>query len=885
MKTFSRVMRRLSSALLSCALLSGSITPLPLSVSAAGGSCGTSAAWDYTNGKLTLSGTGAVTSVNWGTYRNSITSVTIENGITSLPAHAFDSCSVLKELYMADSVTDMGNFMCCYCSELTTVKLSQNLTKINTQAFNRCWKLKSVAFPPNVTTIGSSAFYGNLEMTEVTLPDSVTSIGSNAFYGTNLKTVTLGSSLQSIGENAFAMSCFKTISIPESVTTIGTGAIGKYYDEIKYQNNKMVGTYVGSPGITTIYGKAGSAAQTFASGAGLNFVVIGSSEHSHVWTAWEVTVGATCTTDGKRERSCTSCGEKQSETIPAAGHQWSGWTVKEPGCETTGEQSRVCTVCGTGENEIIPAKGHSYGAWVTEKEASCGVTGSRYRECTDCGNREEKTIPALEHSFGEWKTEKAASCGVTGSEKRECTNCGTVERREIPALEHSFGEWQTEKAASCGVTGSEVHECANCGTVERREIPALEHSFGEWITDYPANYNSDGSEHRVCANCGAIETRTIPALSHSFGEWHVEKAATCTENGTEVRECADCGLKEYREIYAFGHHFSDWQIEIQPGCETAGRNYTECLNCGHREYQDVPATGHYWSSWETVKEPTIYEAGLSERQCVNCGSKQSVEIPKRSSFTVSTMASGQGGSISPDGETLVEAGGSLTIRVAADVGYHLQSFLLDGAEAQLQNGELTITDIRANHTVTAVFAKNAPVQTRSCAMISASSKVAAWRTDDTDITNMTHYTILAYISENGNASWQDITAGCVCQGAPDLSQEGSAKLTFRYQGGDSAVSDYASSNAIALTVPCHLRGDGDFSRSISSKDALQALQAYTAGITGSDEYKLNDIEQRVLDVDNSDKVDLRDAMAILIYFTDQMIGNEPTWQQVFAKLS
>ncbi|GEM_PF-3341682 len=846
MNTFSRVMRRLTGALLSCALLSGSILPMPLSVSAAGGSCGTSASWDYTDGRLTISGTGEVSSVAWGVYRNSITSVTIENGITKLPAHAFDSCSVLKELYMADSVTDMGNYMCNYCSELTTVQLSQNLTQINTQAFNGCTKLMPFKLPPNLVSIGSTAFYGNLALTELTLPDTVTSIGASAFYGTNLHTVTLSSSLQSIGKKAFEMTCFKSITIPESVTTIETDAIGKYYDEIKYQSNRMVGTYVGSPGITTIYGKAGSAAQTYANAAGLNFVVIGSSEHSHVWSAWEITTAATCTTNGKRERSCSGCGQKETETIPAAGHQWSSWSIKEAGCETTGERSRVCTVCGTGENEIIPAKGHSYGEWVIEKEASCGVTGSRYRECTDCGNRETKMIAALEHSFGEWKTEKAASCGVAGSEMREC---------------------------------------ANCGTVERREIPALEHSFGEWITDSPADYGSDGSEHRVCANCGAIESRTIPALSHHFGEWRVEKAATCTENGTEVRECADCGLKEYREIYAVGHHFSDWQIEIQPGCETAGRNYTECLNCGHREYQDVPATGHYWSSWETVKEPTIYEAGLSERQCVNCGSKQSVEIPKRSSFTVSTMASGQGGTISPDGETLVEAGGSLTIRVAADAGYHLQSFLLDGAETQLQNGELTIKDIRGNHTVTAVFTKDAPVQTRSCTIISASSKVAAWRTDDTDISNIANYTILAYITENGNAGWQDITAGCVCQGAPDLSQEGSAKLTFRYQGGDSAVSDYASSNAITVTVPCHLRGDGDFNRSISSKDALQALQAYTAGITGSNEYKLNDIEQRVLDVDNSDKVDLRDAMAILIYFTDHMIGKQTTWQQVFAKLS
>ncbi|MCQ2407169.1 MAG: leucine-rich repeat protein [Oscillospiraceae bacterium] len=807
MNTISRVMRRLSSALLSCALLSGSILPMPLSVSAAGGSCGTSAAWDYTDGKLTISGTGAVSNVAWGVYRNSITSVTIEDGITALPAHAFDSCSALKELYMADSVTNMGNYMCNYCSQLTTVRLSQNLTQINTQAFNSCTKLMPFTLPPNLVSIGSTAFYGNLALTELTLPDTVTSIGASAFYGTNIQTVTLSSSLQSIGSKAFGMSCFKSIAIPESVTIIETDAIGKYYDEIKYQNNKMVGTYVGAPGITTIYGKAGSAAQTYANAAGLNFVAIGSSEHSHVWSAWGVTAAVTCTANGKRERTCSGCGVTETETIQATGHQWSSWSVKEAGCETTGERSRICTVCGTGEQEILLANGHNYGDWTVETEASCGVTGSRFRECKDCGKREYQMSAALAHSFG------------------------------------------------------------------------------EWITDYPANYNSEGREHRVCSNCGETEYRSIPAMSHSFGEWRVEKAASCTENGTEVRECADCGLKEYREIFAAGHDFSDWIMESSPSCDTSGRNYTECSRCGYREYRDIPAAGHSWGNWQTVREPSIYDAGISERVCSVCGSKQSVAIPKRGSFTVSTMASGQGGSISPYGETLVEAGGSLTIRVSPDAGYHLQSILLDGAETFLLNGELTISDIRENHTVAAVFEKDAPVQTRSCTMISASSKVAAWRTDDTDIANIANYSILAYISENGNAGWQNITESCVCQGMPDLSQEGSAKLTFRYQGGDSAVSAYANSNTITLTVPCHLRGDGDFSRSISSKDALQALQAYTADITGSSEYKLNDIEQRILDVDNSGKVDLRDAMAILIFFTEQMISNQPTWQQVLAQLS
>lgn len=56
-------------------------------------------------------------------------------------------------------------------------------------------------------------------------------------------------------------------------------------------------------------------------------------EHTHSYGQWTITQSATCTQTGVRERSC-SCGEKQTETIPAAGHNF---------------VDGVCTVCGVKE--------------------------------------------------------------------------------------------------------------------------------------------------------------------------------------------------------------------------------------------------------------------------------------------------------------------------------------------------------------------------------------------------------------------------------------------------------------------------------------------------------------------------------------------------------
>ena len=68
--------------------------------------------------------------------------------------------------------------------------------------------------------------------------------------------------------------------------------------------------------------------------------------HTHSFGAWTVVSEATCTADGRKERVCT-CGEKETESIPATGHSYGGWTtVKEATCGEAGEKQRVCSSCG-----------------------------------------------------------------------------------------------------------------------------------------------------------------------------------------------------------------------------------------------------------------------------------------------------------------------------------------------------------------------------------------------------------------------------------------------------------------------------------------------------------------------------------------------------------
>ena len=225
------------------------------------GTCGANLTWDLTGGVLTISGTGAMTDYTysdpapWYANRESITSVTIGNGVTSIGIYAFYSCSGLTSVTIPNSVTSIGERAFSSCWSLTSITIPNSVTSIGKYAFS---SLTAVTIPNSVTSIGEYAFasgkltsidvasdnpnycsvdgvlfnkdkteliqypLGNAR-TEYTIPNSVTSIGGGAFEGcSSLTSITIPSSVTSIGNYAF-MECsgLTSVTIPSSVISIG----------------------------------------------------------------------------------------------------------------------------------------------------------------------------------------------------------------------------------------------------------------------------------------------------------------------------------------------------------------------------------------------------------------------------------------------------------------------------------------------------------------------------------------------------------------------------------------------------------------------------------------------------------------------------------------
>lgn len=81
----------------------------------------------------------------------------------------------------------------------------------------------------------------------------------------------------------------------------------------------------------------------------------------HVFGDYEIITPATCIAEGEKKRTCSKCGEVQTEKIQNSEHSYGEWvTDEEPDCETAGSKHRTCTTpnCGAQETETISALGH-----------------------------------------------------------------------------------------------------------------------------------------------------------------------------------------------------------------------------------------------------------------------------------------------------------------------------------------------------------------------------------------------------------------------------------------------------------------------------------------------------------------------------------------------
>ena len=195
--------------------------------------------------KVTLSST--VTEIpKYFCYENKgLNSVLVENGLTSIPGHAFDGCDI-RIISLPNSVRAIDDYAFQSNVNMESANLGASVESIGAYAFNGCVNLGNISLGDELTSIGDYAFQKS-GLLSVTIPDKVNSLGEYSFTqstnlssvvisancrtiqkGTfsgcsNLSKIALNSGLEKISDGAFA-SCasLEEISIPGTVIEVGT---------------------------------------------------------------------------------------------------------------------------------------------------------------------------------------------------------------------------------------------------------------------------------------------------------------------------------------------------------------------------------------------------------------------------------------------------------------------------------------------------------------------------------------------------------------------------------------------------------------------------------------------------------------------------------------
>lgn len=195
-----------------------------------------------------------------------LTHIDLPDALIKIDDHAFAYCENLIEISIPAGISKLNNNVFGHCSNLKRVFLPDTLETLGEFSLSFCWGMKVIHLPDSITRIEQCAFTHCHRLTAVVIPDNVVTLGNSAFSNCNgLAVVYLPESLKTISKDAFSQcSALESVIIPAGVTDIGANAFNR------------------CPKLT-IYGVAGSYAESYAKDNNLKFIAGSPLDTSASW--------------------------------------------------------------------------------------------------------------------------------------------------------------------------------------------------------------------------------------------------------------------------------------------------------------------------------------------------------------------------------------------------------------------------------------------------------------------------------------------------------------------------------------------------------------------------------------------------------------------------
>ena len=587
-----------------------------------------------------------------------------------IESRAFQNCSALTDVTIPDSVKSIGYGVFSDCSALSAVTLPDGVKELGGQLFNNCDALTTVTIPDSVTSIGEQVFYDCDALTTVTIPDSVTSIGKQAFYDCDaLTTVKLGSGLKSIPESTFEhCDVLTNLSVPRCVTSIGNNA---FKDCTKFTSvtiprsvTSISASAFSYPAILTIYGVAGTYAETFAKENSIKFV--------------DQQIKATAASLDKTELTINkgAAAQLNLSVTPENFTDIVDWKSTDTNIVTVSDNGVVKAV-GVGTATVKVTVGDvSASCKVTVLQPVTGIDLNKSSLTMDALGTFQMTASVYPDSANDkritWSSSDPAIASVDENGLVTALKKGTA-TITAAAMDGSSVK------STCKVTVSNTayvctdpaqlesphnydNSCTDVWSYRLDGASSLNVTFDartEMEDGFDYLYILDGSGKEVGKYTGkelAGKTVSVPGdtvqirmasddagnawgfkvtsvkagsetCQHVWDNGKVTKEPTETETGIKTYTCTLCGETKTETIPKLTHEHSYDAVVTAPTCTEKGYTTHTCA-CGD-SYVDtyVDALGHAWDEGKVTKEPTETETGVKTFTCTRCGETKTEVIP------------------------------------------------------------------------------------------------------------------------------------------------------------------------------------------------------------------------------------------------------------------
>ena len=596
--------------------------------------------------------------------------VTLPNIRQNIVAGMFEGCTSLEKIVLPETVTAIRSDAFEGCTALKDITWSKAPEIIESNAFRNCSALKEVTIPGTVKSIGDCAFLNCDALTTVTIPDSVTSIGEQVFYDCDaLTTVKLGSGLKSIPASTFEhCDVLESLRIPRRVTTIGDNA---FKDCVKLTSitiprsvTKISSNAFSYPKILTIYGVAGTYAETFANENSIQFVdqQIKATAASLDKTELTINKGAAA------QLNLSVTPENFTDIVDWKSTDTNIVTVSDNGVVkavgvgtatvkvTVGDVSTSCKV-----TVLQPVTGIDLNKSSLTMDAlgTFQMTASVYPDSANdkritwsssdpaiASVDENGLVTALKMGTATITAAAMDGSGVKSTCKVTVSNtayvCTDPAQLESP---HNYDNsctdvwsYRLDGASSLNVTfddRTEMEDGFDYLYILDGSGKEVGKYTGKELAGKTVNVPGDTVQIRMASddagNAWGFKVTSVKAGSetcqHVWDNGKVTKEPTETETGIKTYTCTLCGETKTETIPKLTHEHNYNAVVTAPTCTEKGYTTHTCA-CGD-SYVDtyVDALGHAWDNGKVTKEPTETETGVETFTCTRCGETKTEVIP------------------------------------------------------------------------------------------------------------------------------------------------------------------------------------------------------------------------------------------------------------------